>query len=592
MGDVAALHSSVPGRRGNGNGRELLVVLLLLVVNLALVAPDLMTPFAEVNPYDEAKYVDSGRSLLLLEMRDLSWGPIVAFVYAPLHIVLGGYADWFLLEIWAGRILLYAGLWLATLYLASRFRDRFHPFVAAGILFVSIVFIPVVENQSDAVFVILTCVALAAVFDFLRTKRLIHVGVASLLIGAGVLARVESILLIPILAGLAIAAGRRHHAWGRILATALGPSLAILGIYALVGFGLTGDLHHLDLGGKAWDSFEVNQSVLTGGDLEQGRLETRRLFGTQEENNGSVLRAVSRNPAAFARRIVANIGGIPDSYFAFYGKRLGPALLLLSGWGIYRLFRRREVWPLLALGLWTVPAFVSLAFLPRHLVPQVSYLPIVLASAGLCVPFVAESSQTERLLFTLSVAAFTLVGWFGLKPALVLGGVMMLVSLSIIWLQRDLLAQDGRTPVVPFLIMFAAALILRGEFAYPNYPRAGASSMEQVVHLMQASLPPGSIVLERVPLPALAAEMVALESSALAEASHPALQSPAALCAWLREEDVKGVYLDQSLISSAGHLADLVNRLVGSGLSVVGGSPDSSPVLVVEDPCRAPAADE
>ena len=591
MDAVPSFSSSAPGRR-NRNGRELLVVLLLLVVNLALVAPHLMTPFAEVNPFDEAKYVDSGRSLLLLEMRDLSWGPIVAFVYAPLHIVLGRYADWFLLEVWAGRILFYAGLWLATLYLASRFKDRFHPFVAAGILFVSIVFIPVVENQSDAVFVILTCVALAAVIDFLRTKRLLHVGVASLLIGAGVLARVESVLLIPILACLTIAVGRRHLPWGSMLAAALGPALALLGLYALIGYGLTGDLRHLDLGGRAWDSFEWNQSVLTGGDLDLARLETRRLFGTLEENGGSVLRAVLRNPPAFARRIVVNIGGIPDWYLAIYGKRLGPVLLLLSAWGVYRLSRRRQFWPLLALGLWTVPAFVSLAFFSRHLVAQVSYLPIVLASAGLCVPFVPESSRTERLAFTLSVAAFTLIGWFGLKPAVVFGGALMLVALAILWLQWDLLAHDGRTPVVPLLVMFAAALILRGEFPYPNYPRAGESAAEQAVHTMQANLAEESIVLERLPLPALAAQMVALEASALEEASHPALQSPAALCAWLRDEDVSAVYLDESLISSAARLADLVKRLEGSGLSVVGGSPPGSQLLVVDDPCRGTTAGE
>ena len=55
-----------------------------------------------VNPDDEAKYVESGWRLLSGDIRDLAWGPVIALVYAPIHLIVGSSPDWFLLETWIG----------------------------------------------------------------------------------------------------------------------------------------------------------------------------------------------------------------------------------------------------------------------------------------------------------------------------------------------------------------------------------------------------------------------------------------------------------------------------------------------------------
>ena len=100
----------------------------------------------------------------------------------------------------------------------------------------------------------------------------------------------------------------------------------------------------------------MNQSILTEGNTEQARQEARRLFGTEEENNSSVLRAILRNPGAFGLRIWANAKGIPWSYFYFFGKTQGFVLLFFSAWGVYTLIRKRAYLLLLILFLWPLHA--------------------------------------------------------------------------------------------------------------------------------------------------------------------------------------------------------------------------------------------
>ena len=68
---------------------ELLAILVIFFINLLLVSPKFMPGFSEINPFDEAKYVESGRLLRKGEIRSLAWGPLVALFYAPVHLLVG-----------------------------------------------------------------------------------------------------------------------------------------------------------------------------------------------------------------------------------------------------------------------------------------------------------------------------------------------------------------------------------------------------------------------------------------------------------------------------------------------------------------------
>ena len=117
---------------------ETILILLLFVLNLLLVASSLLPSYDEINPFDGAKYIESGRQLIDGgELREISRSPTLALMYAGIYLFVRGSLNWFVLSAGIGNILLYSFLWLATFYFGLRFKDDFSPFVLIGILFIS-----------------------------------------------------------------------------------------------------------------------------------------------------------------------------------------------------------------------------------------------------------------------------------------------------------------------------------------------------------------------------------------------------------------------------------------------------------------------
>ena len=518
--------------------RERAAFTIVLLVNLVLVSPALMPAYADINPDDEAKYIQSGWLLLKGNIRDLAWGPLVAFVYAPVHLVVGNSPDWFMLEAWAGRFILFIFLWLSIFSLAHQFKDDLPPPILAGVLFVTTPFFLIVANQSDALFVSLSVLALAKLIAYYRRRRLKDVWMASIFVGLGILARVESILLIGTLAVVSIVIGRRSQPVFKILIAAVLPALGILALFFIASLITVGNFN-LGVGSKAYDSFEMNQP-LPGADTEQIREETRRLFGTRQENNGSVIRAILRNPPAFAMRILVNAKNMPGIYLKFFGKTQGPILALFSAWGLYALIKKRAV-PLLGILLaWSLQAVISLGFLAQHFIPQTCYLPLVLGAIGLANAFDRNLSRVERAILPLASVLLFIYSLAGAKPAFLLGSLLLSAVFGLAWLLWPHLPSGGLSGQIPLLLLLAAGLILRDRYPFPNYPVLGQSMEERAVHYMEQALPPLSKVLGPNPLPALAARM---DDSGIGDLPEK-LGSPQDLSMWLNQQGVRAVYLD------------------------------------------------
>lgn len=521
--------------------RQALLYLFVFLITLLLVSPSLTPEFSAINPDDEAKYVESGWRLLRGNLRDLAWGPLVSLVYAPVHLVVGSASDWFLIETWVGRFLLYAFLWWATLYLALQFKEFASPFIMLGVLFVSTPFFVVIVNQSDAVFAGFSALALAHVIRYARTRRLLDLGLSSFLVGLGVLARVETIVLLASLSFLGVLWGWRKLPVVKILAAAVAPALGVIGVFVLASLILVGH-PNLGVSGKSYDSFEWNQSIMTGGDLELARQEARRLFGTEEENQGSILRAIARNPGAFALRIVANARTIPENYLAFFGKKLGAVLLLFAGWGVIVLLRRKAIIPLVIVLVWMMHALVPLGFLALHIVPQVSYLLLLFSAIGIASVCDPGSGRRERSIFAALLLLSLLVSWLGGKPAFAVGFLLAAGALGVFWLvKQDRKVAPGYGQLLAFLLL-AVGLILREPFSFPNYPTPGKTSSEQAVHYLAENLPAQTTVLVSSPIQAIAARMSYILIFDVPE-TVTTLES---FSSWLQAEDVKAVYLDRS----------------------------------------------
>lgn len=558
--------------------RETLIILIVLAGNVLLVSPSLMPDIHQINPYDEAKYVESGRLLTKFEIRELSWGPIVAVVYAPFDLFLRSNPDWFVVETWIGRHLLFISLWLSTFYLGTKFRDQIHPFILAGVLFISLPFLYVVVNQSDALFASFSAVALAKLISFRKDHLLLDVWLGSALVGIGILARFESVILLGIFPAICIGLNRKRHSILRILRSALLPAAFVLLVYALLFRMSTGGFD-FGVGSKAYASFEWNQIILTGGDLEQAHVEAREIFGTKEENEGSVIRAILNNPTEFGKRIIANALTLPERYLSVFGKKLGPLMLIFAGWGIYSLIKQRHFGILAILTLWALQPFVALGFFVLHIVPQVSYFILLLCAIGLGYVLKPDLSRRERITLISMTAFLTAYGLLDHKPAFLVGGLTISVAIGVAWLlvRHQDPGIDRRT--VTLLIVFGAGLIIRDPFPFPDFPSLGESREEMAIHALQNELEEYSLVLVPHPRPAIASGMVAFELESVATD----LTTPEELQDWLISMSISAIYYDERS-DYRPDLNPMIDQGVGNFLEVVFTSNDGSlRVLIVND---------
>jgi len=539
-----------------GSRRAAWAVPFVLAVLTLLVSPDLMPAYSEINPFDEAKYIESGRLLLRGELRELVWGPIVAFVYAPLHLIFGASPDWFVLEARAGRILMFASLWLATYHLALQFRPMVRRSVTIGVLFISTSFFVVLKNPSDAVFAVFSALSLSRLIAFHHHRREGDIWLGSALLALSILSRFEAIILFPFYVLAAVLWGRPTISIPRILLSALLPATVILAGYILA-FQATSPGLGLGIAGKSYASFEANQPIAGTDSYEERTNErqalARELFGTAQDNRGSVLRAMMRNPVAFAERIVANMLRIPDFYLETFGKRLGPAFLLVGLWGTLSLLRTPDAGPAIVLAMWMLQPFVSLVFLPTHSVRQMSHLILIISSIGVTSMISGGKSTVAT---SVPLACALLLASYGLldaKLAFLVAGLVMASALALISLTEH--SEDSRSvkEVRGAAMLLAAGLILRGGYPFPDYSPMGTSPEEQVVHYLQAVLPRESRVLESLPLPAVAAGMAQVSWGHTARS----LSTPEELQAWLISQEIDAVFVDSRDIPSPG-LVDLL----------------------------------
>lgn len=519
--------------------REILLVLLILLTNLILISPTLMPDFAAINPHDEAKYIESGWYLLHGQVRDLAWAPLVSFLYAPIHLLVGNSPDWFLLEAWIGRFVLTVAISLSLLHLARQLMPHTHPAVIAGILLGSTFIFPILENQSDALFLVFSVFGLARLLRFNRERQLKDAALGSLFTGLSMLCRVEAVLLVGVMAVLSLWIGRKHFKFIKLLAAGTLPAVAVFAAYLLLSLAVMGHIN-LGVGGKSYDSFEWNQAVLTGGDLEKAYAESRRLFGTAQENNGSVLRAILRNPPAFAERIWANAKNLPDNYLAIFGKTRGFALAFFAALGVYALIRRRHWSILLVLLCWSLPPLVSLGFLTRHLIPQDSFLPVILAAIGLSWVFSAETRAGERLGVTLLAFALALYSLLDAKPGFLMAALLILVVFSATWLLRPRLLAGQYPSLAPLLMMLSVGIILYGQYSFPNYPQLGKTEPEQAIHYLQEAVPPFGNILTPRPFIGIAARLNGLETGI----APGDLTTPEQLQQWMWARNIHAVYVE------------------------------------------------
>ncbi len=518
--------------------REPLAYLVVFLFNLFLVLPYLTPHLLEINPDDGAKYVESGRLLLTWGFRNLAWGPLVGLVYAPIHLVVGHLPNWFMLEAWIGNVIFYGLMWFSFLALARQLKHRISKVVFVGLLFVLTVFYPIIENQSDALFIALSALALMNVLKFKRTRQLKFAVLASLCLGLGVLSRVETVLLaLPFIVFIFIF-DQKQHRWHRVLLAAMVPLVAVLALYFAINLITFGNLN-LGMGYKSYDSFQMNQAFLPGSKNQAAYRRGELIFGTKEENNGSIFRAMLRNPLATGERMLANLLRVPDYFLTFFGKLQGPVILIFSVLGAYVLIKTQQKWLLLLLLIWPLHAFVSLVFLPRHIIPQMSFIFLVFSAIGITHFFSRQSTVVERWVLLAAAVLLIAVSLIAHLPAFLTSGLLLLAAALVNLLTVPDVQSPSHLRLMPLMLFLAGMLMFGYGFSFPNL-QLGQTADEMAIQHLQAAVPIQSKVLTPYGTAAIAAKTTAVLLPSDLEITKDLLD-------FLDENDIAAVYLDSNM---------------------------------------------
>jgi hypothetical protein len=534
----------------NLTNNEIILVILLFLFNLVLVYPKLMPEFIEINPHDGAKYIESGRMLFIWGTRQLSWGPIVALIYAPIHLFVGQSADWFMIETWAGNFIMFSLIWFSFYYLSRQVRHLVSPYVMIALMIVLSAFFPVLKNPSDAVFLFLTVFALSNLIKYWYSKEINHLWVASIFVGLGVFARVETIILLATLLIFGLVIGRKKTPVYKTLIACMVPTISLLILFITINMIVFGH-PNLGIAEKSYDSLQWNQAVLTGGDLTKAYTESDQLFGTKEENQGSVIKAIIKNPGAIIARVWANIKNVPDAYLRIFGRVQGFILLFFCVWGLYELIRKKETLLWILLLAWPLHALIVLIFLSDHLIPQVSYLFYLLAAIGIWSFYDKGTSFIHKAVFLFFSLAVVTICILDNRPKLLMALVLFSLSMIIDLVVGLKALLNGFLRVIPAILLLGIMLAFGEQFGYAP-KQIGVSQIELAVKYLSAALPKQSNVLSVLPIPAVAAKMNPYDLQQVNEFEN----NPQQLMEFINANQIHAIFLDEMYSPKANEVME------------------------------------
>ncbi|MGA9192495.1 MAG: hypothetical protein WBZ24_12240, partial [Anaerolineales bacterium] len=337
-----------------------------------------------------------------------------------------------------------------------------------------------------------------------------------------------------------------------------------------------------DLGfaGKSYRAFQDHQPVAAGSVARTSREETARLYGTPEDNQASVLRAISHNPIAFTHRVGLQALTLPGIFLDFFERKLGPAIALLCLWGIYSLVEKRHYALLAIIGIWSLEPGGSIPFVTWHFVSQLSPVFLVLSGIGLDRILVRLQDTRARALHMLSFATLAILGLVLGRLALTVAGVAVGGALLLASTTTEMLPTRHARLLVGSMLCLAAGLVLRNPYPFPNYAPLGTSPEEQAIHFLESSVPHDTVLMSPFPGPALAARMSEVSPT---DVSADA-KTPQGFLSWLGTHDVAAIYLDRKFKGSAD-VYNLAGTLARQGdLKVAFTSADGRIRVLFPDP--------
>ncbi len=519
------------------------------VISAVIYLPWFMPNLSDIAPWDETYHVISGRDLLSGHWPNLAYGPLLSFFSMLCYLPFRGSPFWLIHSNSLGRFLLFSLNFLGAWHVAKAMKDQFKPIIMFGFLFLTPLLIFNFEYPADLLFGALSALAFAQVVHFLKTKEIKHLWWASFWLGLGMLTRGDAMIIMGALTLLVVILGCREHKWWRLILASLVPFLALTVGFVLLRGVVTGNFD-TGMDYRSYVAFEQGQEVdLPSAD---GRFDAptesfyvaRELFGTAEENQYSVFRAIGRNPSAYLSRLVNVIKLLPGLFLTAYYRRYTIFLSLLALRGLISLFERKLI-PLALLHLiWALPLSAGIA---RTLV-RVGYFRLfyfVLFSLAI----IGLQTLLERLQHT--------------REGLIWGGLMLLV-LALALRQGDQAIQFGMTiflcwlllahllsrrsaenpqwQYLAMLLLFSGGILLKGAFLIYTPRVLGQEPREQASLALREVTRPDDYVLTCTPSVVFLADR---QVANFCSANIPVFESSTQFIDWMAVQDFKAIYLER-----------------------------------------------
>lgn len=517
-----------------------------VLIYLPLFLPNL----SDIAAWDETYYIVNGKEIFSGQLPYLADGPLFNFIAGILYLFFQKSPFWLIHVNSLMRFLLFTFVFIGTWQVGKAFKGEFNPIILFGFLFVSPLLTQNFEYPADLLFAPLSAMAFAQLVTFLKDQKIKHIWWASVWLGLGMLTRGDALILIIVAACFVVWFGSKHHAWWRLILAILVPFLAISGGYVLLRGAVMGDFE-TGMGLRSYTAFEQGQeAAMPEGDGRfaaptESYYVARELFGTPEENDYSVFRAISRNQQAYLQRLWSVLKSVPGLFMTAYYRRDAIFLSLLALRGLIALIQKKK-WPLAVLHvIWVLPLSAGIA---RTLV-RVGYFRLfyfviyVLVVIGLKALLDSLKKNKEGLVWAGLLGGVLAVALALGEDAVQMGMLVYLCWLCFAYLFSRRSEKYPSWQIMAMLLLLAAAYLLRTGL-YVFQPRLlGEEPGEKAALILRETTQPGDAVLTCTPSVVFLADR---EVANFCSADIPEFDSSDDFIAWTRAQGFDAIYLDRA----------------------------------------------
>jgi hypothetical protein len=550
--------------------REWKVVTLFFLLHVVLTLPILTPNLKDIGAFDEASYVQMGRTFGLHSLPPVNQYPLAGFFFALTYLPVHSSDFWFVYSCTVGRFLLLVLLWISSYTLAKRLSGISSPLVMIGFLLVSPAAISLTRNASHALFAVMATVALAQIISFRREGRLTNLRMASVFLSLALLSRVgEGTLLFGSLIGLSILLGISAGRVKAVLTAAALPFVVITAGYMLICYVFTGK-SPLGTGDYFYTAFEQGHGLAYANQFPgsshyaEGEIESRRVFGTPEENKHSVITAIRRNPVAYVKRIPRLAKEAVSESIGVYGGALSLWLFLLALYGCIELVRRKDFMLLCILVFWLsyLVIYILLVFQPSHLLLP---FPVVFCFASIGLTSLITASSKQRLLASVVLLGFVVLAAARNAPLpFICVALVPLVGLWIVWTVSKWFENSEVMRPAALVFLLSIMLLFAERVPQQKLRKLGIAPEEQAMLFLKRNFEEGTAVGAYTPAVPWAAKLkrVTLVNR------RTEVQSEQDLQRWIRDDNLHAIYVDGSLRRYESSVWALIEAQIGKTMDI------------------------